>query len=145
MPVSFGLTSDDTVAVLSCWFIGSDTALEPGSSITADFSFEVAPDSDLEFISYASGNPPVADPDKDSYEQGLLSGDLLAYMINNPMNNFSSASYPVPIDPEPPTTNTNGSGSQLAATGVNAALITAIASLMVLGAGVTMSRFVRAK
>jgi len=38
-----------------------------------------------------------------------------------------------------------GSGGQLAATGVNAALITAIASLMVLGAGVTMSRFVRAK
>lgn len=145
-----GLTTDTSIGVVACWLAGGDTTLGSGQSLSFDVSFEVAPESDLQFTNYAFGMPATGDPDWAAINEAATSGDTFAALKNmeNPPNNFAAAPYPVPVDPDPDNgggqnsgggNNTSG-GGPLASTGASTLILVGMASLLVLSSGAVLSR-----
>lgn len=131
---SFGATTDPTIGIVICWLTGSDTTLEPGSSIAANLSFEVASDSDLQFTNYALGMAPESDPDGSIIGEAFSSGDAMVHMINadDSFNNFASAPYPVPSDPDNSSLADPGNidDTSLASTGQSTLIYLSLSSIL---------------
>lgn len=124
----FGLTQDQTIGIVACWFVGEGTTFSSGSTIAIDLSFEVLPESDLKFTNYVIATPPVTDPDAAEMGNAFNSGDALAYFQQNQINNFASVTFPLPTPPQPNTSS--GTTNQLPATGQNMYIVVLYMSIL---------------
>lgn len=141
---TFGLTTDSSLGAVGCWLTGADKILEPGASISANLSFEVASDSDLAFTNYVVSPAVQSDPDSAAIAAAFTSGDVLTYLIAHPNNNFAAAPYPVQAGPEPDSGNgSSNNGGILAGTGQSTLIMIGVASLLLLSAGAALSRRAR--
>jgi CSLREA domain-containing protein len=141
-----GFSTDSDLGVVVCWLTDSDTTLEPNSSISANLTFEVSSDSDLEFTNYALVSASSGDHDTAVIDAAVSSGDLISYFNSqeDSVNNFAAAAYPASIAPDPGTGGGSSGGGNssgiLAGTGQTTLLVAGIAALFLLSAGAILSR-----
>lgn len=136
-----GITTDQTVGIVACWFTGSDVTLEAGTSINAELNFEVAPDSDLIFTNYALAVPLAGDPEFSTYSNTVSSGDGFANLVGLevPINNFVGSTFPVPAEPGGDGGNNGGGQNGESGSGSNNGLSSTGQSILILiGIGVLL-------
>ncbi len=118
-----GISTSADHSLTLCWYTGDLTELASGSSLSAVLSFTVSNDSSLVFTNHAIAGSSAADPDAAAISDIFTSGnDILEMYIASAgsINNFASAPYPLPAEPDAGA-NTNSS-SPLAAAGTNEAV-----------------------
>ncbi len=96
----FSYSTDTSLGLVACWFTGSDTVLESGSSVPLSMNIEVSPDSDLSFAIHAIAMSIVGDPEVLDLYAAFGSGDILSYLgaLQNTPNNLATAVYPLSND-----------------------------------------------
>ncbi len=137
-----GLTTYGTYSFLTCTFAGTgDTTLAVGESLSLVLNVNVSTESDMVFSNYAIATPSlISDPDNASIAAIFGSGqDYLGLLIanqtsNDPINNFASAAYPVPVVQNPSSGGSTPS-SILAQTGTNEHIWIVLAVLLMTSAG----------
>jgi hypothetical protein len=120
-----GLTTYGQYSFVICTFAGvGDTTLEADESLSMTLDVSIAGDSDMVFTNYAlAAASLLADPHNAAIGSIFgVGGDYLELLIanqasNDPINNFASAPYPLPVNPGAGVTAS--STSPLAAAGTN--------------------------
>lgn len=94
--------------MITCAYTGSGQTLLSGQSISTTFTVNVSSTSALEFTNYAFTGWPENDPDSTTLQSALFdapaaggSGNMITFLNAHLNNNFSVATFPVPVSPDP--------------------------------------------